>query len=92
MNGLGAGATLLVAMMAIGAGVFVSVLSIVALVKVVQIAEDLRYIRSKTDIKVQRPKPWTTTLLVCLGVSVGIIFLAMVCIAGNAAMFTGIQK
>lgn len=57
--------------------VFVTVLSVVVMVKVLQIAEDLRYIRSKSDISVQRPKPHKNTLIVCLVASLVICFVVV---------------
>lgn len=62
--------------------VFTSVLAFVALVKMLQIAEDLRYLRSKSDIHVQRPKSYKNTLVVCLIVSLILLVLLI-------AMFVG---
>lgn len=47
---------LLLSVVGIVLGVFLSVLSIGALFKVFQIGEDLRYMRSRNDIHVERPK------------------------------------
>jgi len=57
--------------------VFTSVLAFVALIKTLQIAEDLRYLRSKSDIHVQRPKPHMNTVIVCLIVSLILLVLVI---------------
>lgn len=62
-------------LIAVVVGVFLTVVSVVAMVKVIQIAEDLRYIRSKSDVSVSRPKSWKNTLVVCLIVSFIIILV-----------------
>ena len=56
-------------------GVFLCVLGIYSLVAILQIAEDLRYIRSKSDIHVQRPKPIKTVLAVLVVISLTLAFL-----------------
>ncbi len=56
-------------------GVFFTVLCVVMMFKILQIAEDLRYIRSKTDIHVERPKPYTRLVIICVIVSAGICLL-----------------
>lgn len=79
MNGLSAllGIALIVGM------IFLSVLGVAAMVKIIQISEDLRYIRSKSDINVQRPKPTKSILITCLLISLGILVL-MGCFAIGA--------
>lgn len=77
------GLSVLFGLAVIVGGIFISVLSVAALIKIIQIAEDLRYLRSKTDISVQRPKPAKNTLFLCLGVSIGILLL-LICFAVGA--------
>ena len=57
-------------------GSFLFALSVAALVKVLQIAEDLRYLRSKSDLKVDRPKPHANTVGICAVVAIGLALLA----------------
>ena len=64
MNAAGAGFVLLVSCLAVIVSVFVSVLAVVSMVKVLQVAEDLRYMRSKTDLSVNRPKSYKNTLTI----------------------------
>ena len=75
--------SVIASVMLIALGVFLSVLGVVVMVKVLQIAEDLRYMRSKTDIRVQRPKPYYRLILVCVGVSVGVCLLLLMILAGS---------
>lgn len=75
--GVSSGLAMVLSFVAIVACVFFSVLGIVSVVKIIQIAEDLRYIRSKSDLKVNRPKSWKNTVMVCVIVSVIIVFLLM---------------
>lgn len=63
--------------------IFLSVLGVASMIKIIQISEDLRYIRSKSDINVQRPKPTKNILITCLLVSIGILVL-MACFAVGA--------
>lgn len=80
-----AGLGLLGTIAVIIAGVFVSVLSIVTMVKVLQIAEDLRYLRSRNDVSIQRPKPYKDTLKACLLASVLVIaFFIIMAVYGAA--------
>ena len=61
----------------VAAGVFLAVLGVVTMVKIIQIAEDLRYIRSKQDTSVQRPRTWKNTLIVCIIASLIIVLVAV---------------
>lgn len=72
--------------------VFLSVLSVVAIVKVIQIAEDLRYLRSKQDLSVGRPIPWKQTMKTCMIAAAGICFVVVfltLYAAGVQGMLTG---
>lgn len=68
-----AGVSMLVSIVVIIAGVFITIVSVVALVKVLQIAEDIRYMRSRNDVHVERPKPYKETVKLCLLISVIVI-------------------
>lgn len=59
------------------AGVFISVVGFVSVVKILQIAEDLRYLRSKSDLSVSRPKSYKNTLVVCLIASLIVCFIVI---------------
>lgn len=76
----------------IACGVFLSVLGIVSMVKIIQIAEDVRYIRSKSDIHVQRPKSWKYILGMCALVSLIVIVLAVSFMLANASMIAAIGR
>lgn len=68
----------LMALYAVAAvSVFLIVLSIVALYYVLQIAEDLRYIRSKSDIHVQRPRKTSNVLAICIVASCVVSFVVL---------------
>lgn len=82
MNAAGAGAFLMLSYVLAIVGVFLTVVGIVAMVKIIQIAEDVRYMRSKSDIHVKRPMSWPTILVICLGVSVVVSFLVLVMFGG----------
>lgn len=69
---------LLLFLAAVFFSVLFSVLGIACMVKVFQIAEDLRYLRSRTDLKVDRPKPYKNMVNACVAISAGVTFLAMV--------------
>ena len=58
-------------------GVFLAVIGFVAMVKLLQIAEDLRYMRSRNDSSVKKPRKYTETLLICLAVSVVLVFAVL---------------
>ena len=80
------GGSLLVLFMGMLFGVFMAVLGVVCMVKVIQIAEDLRYLRSKNDLSIERPKTWKNTLVVCLivsGIIVLVLFGMVVSMSGN---------
>lgn len=64
-------------------GVFLTIVGIVSIVKVIQIAEDLRYMRSKSDTSVRRPMKWQKILLICLGVSI-VAALLLLALSGSA--------
>lgn len=80
------GSVLLVLVVMTVFSVFASVLAFVALIKTLQIAEDLRYIRSKSDIHVQRPKPYKNTVIICLIVSliILVVIITMLVSVGNS--------
>lgn len=63
------------------AGVFLSVVSLVALFKIIQIADDLRYIRSLKDSNTPRPKGARYTIIICVVVAL-VVALAFAYAAG----------
>lgn len=65
-------------------GVFIAVLGVVTMVKIIQIAEDLRYLRSKSDLTVERPRTTRNTVVVCLIVSAIILVLIFAFFMGLA--------
>ena len=61
--------------------VFLAVLAVVAVVKIIQISDDLRYLRSRTDLSVQRPKGWKYTVGVAFCVAAGLTIFLYVALA-----------
>lgn len=72
-----AGMSMFVSVLVIACGVFLTVICIVGVVKIIQIAEDLRYMRSRSDLSVQRPKTTKETLTRC-GFIAGVITIVLV--------------
>lgn len=78
-----------------GISVFLTIMVFVAVVKVIQIAEDLRYIRSRTDISVERPKTTKDTLtkagfvaaVITMVLTFSLIYMASVANLTRAAGF-----
>ena len=62
---------------------FLAVLLVVAVVKVVQISDDLRYLRSRTDISVKRPKGWVNTVCIAFCVAAGMTILLFIALNGG---------
>lgn len=67
-----AGMSMFLAVLAIAFGVFLTVVCVVCVFKVIQIAEDLRYMRSRSDLSVNRPRKTKETLTICGMVAAGI--------------------
>lgn len=92
MNATALGITLLVWFALILGCVFLWVVCVVACFKIIQIAEDLRYIRSKSDIHVSRPMPMKKILLQCGIASLVIIILVITFFAGYTDNFNNLSK
>lgn len=70
--------------------VFAVVLFIFGMYRLLRISEDLRYLRSRTDLSVERPKPAkddvTKAMFISLGVAILIVF---VIVAGKSLVALG---
>lgn len=55
--------------------VFIMVVTFVIMVKLLQIAEDIRFMRSRQDSSVKPPMKYTTVLAWCLLVSAALVVL-----------------
>lgn len=74
MNALaGLGVSISVVVTAIG--VFLLALCVYAVVKILQIAEDVRYMRSRVDLKVERPRSYKEDMKACMMVSAVVTFV-----------------
>lgn len=86
-----AGGVMILAVIATVVGVFMTVISFVCMIKILQIAEDVRWMRSKKDSYIKPPMSYTNTLLICLGIAVGVTFLALFGVVGYISMLQGIH-
>lgn len=71
LAGLGVSMSVLVTAL----GIFMAALSVYAVIRILQIAEDVRYMRSRNDIKVERPRSYKEDVKSCLMISAVVTFI-----------------